>query len=106
MAPRRAELGYAVQPGGEHQVLVDIEFAVQRRGFRQIADVRFGRGGMLEQVDAADADGAGRRRKIAGQHLHRRGFAGAVGPEKAQHFAAPQFEADAVDCGMGAEVPA
>ena len=46
---------------------------------------------------------AGGRREIAGQHLHGGGFAGAIGTEKAQNFAALDFEVHAGDRGVGAE---
>ena len=39
----------------------------------------------------------------AGQHLHGRGFAAAVGAEEAEDFAAPDFEADIVDGCEAAE---
>ena len=43
------------------------------------------------------------RRQQAGQHLHRRGLAAAVGPEKAEDLAALDLEADVVDGGEVAE---
>ena len=58
---------------------------------------------LFQQIDAADADFAGTRRQIAGQHLHGGGFAGAVGAEQAEHFAAPHFQVDPVDGGVRTE---
>jgi hypothetical protein len=85
---------------GKAQVFGDVQFAVQRRGLRQVADARLGRHRLIEQIDAADADFAGARRQIAGQHLHGRGFAGAVRPEQAQHLAMPYLKVKPADCGM------
>jgi hypothetical protein len=51
-----------------------------------------GLGGSIDQIDAADADFAAAWREIAGQHLHRRRFAGPVGTQQAEHFSAPEFE--------------
>jgi len=96
-------LGHAVQLGGEQQIFVDVELAIQRRRFRQIADLGLGASRVIEQIDAANADRAAGGREIAGQHLHGRGFAGAVGAQETEHFPAFELEIDAVDCGMGAE---
>ncbi len=79
----------AAQARGEGQVIIHAEFAIQRRGLRQIADVRLGQHGPAQQIDAADFNFAFVRQQAAGQHLQRGGFARAVVPEQAQHLAAP-----------------
>jgi hypothetical protein len=50
---------------------------------------------------AADPHAAGARRQEARDHLHGGGFAGAVRPQKAQHFAAADLEVDARTAAMG-----
>ena len=79
---------HAVQLRGDGQVFVDREVAVERRRLGQVTDAGLRGRRLFEEVDAADPDLARRRREVAGQHLHRRGLAGAVRAEKAQDFAA------------------
>ena len=99
LAHRRAAPGFAdaVQAGAIRQVLVDGEIAVHGRLLGQIADFRLGALGIIEQVDAVDADAAGARRQVAADHLHGAGFAGSVGSQQTEHFALIQFEADRFD---------
>ncbi|MNC88741.1 hypothetical protein D3C83_45900 [compost metagenome] len=93
-----------MQFGRKQQVLVDVEFAIEGRDFRQIADLCLGGRWMFQQIDAANADRAAGGRKIAGQHLHRGGLAGPVRTEKSEHFAAPELERDVVDRGVRAKL--
>jgi len=58
--------------------------------------------GSTVDVDAANGGRAGVGPDEAGEHLHRGGFAGAVGAEETEDFAAVDGEADAVDGALGA----
>jgi hypothetical protein len=86
-----------VQACGKAQILVDRELAIQRRVLGQVADVPFRGHRPVDQIDAADRDAARAGREIAGQHLHRGGLAGAVGPEQPQNFTASQGQIDFAD---------
>jgi hypothetical protein len=58
---------------------------------------------VLRDVGARDDRGARRRRQEAGDHLHRRRFAGAVRAEKAQNLAFRDREGHAIDRRQRAE---
>ena len=71
--------------------------AVAGRALRQVAELRFRQPRVLEHVHAGDAGAAGVGLQEAGEHLHGRRLAGAVGAEKAQHLALLHAERDAID---------
>ena len=60
---------------------------VSRGVFREIANQPLGRNGVLDHVKPPTRDLALRRRNEPGDHAHGGGFAGAIGPQKTQHFA-------------------
>ena len=105
VAGPRADLagGNAVQAGVKFQIGADGEFFVQRERLRHVADPHAG-------FDVARFDGAAEKFgaslggwEQAGQHLHRRGLAAAVGAEEAEDLAALDPEADVIDGGEIAE---
>jgi len=55
---------------------------------------------MSENVESGDACAAGSRRHEARQDAHRRGFAGAVRPEKSHDFALANLEIQILDGGL------
>ena len=61
------------------------------------------RGAGVGDVDAADADRAGRGRKRAGQHVQKGRLARAVGPDDADRFARSDREVDLVEDGQRTE---
>ena len=75
---------------------------IKRRDLGHIADAGLGGPGLLLDVMAVDNDGAARRRKVAGDHVHGGGFARAVGPEQAVDAAVLHREADVIDRHMRA----
>ena len=77
-AGETAHLGNPLQEAGDRHVVVE------RGGLREIADLAFGVLGVFNHGDPADFDTAGRGRKKAGDHAHRGGLAGAVGPEESE----------------------
>ena len=94
----RGDLGrrHVEQLGVQHQVLQHRQLAVQRKALRHIAHAA-ARGDVAGVHLVAEQRGpafAGRHQ--AGQHLHRGGFAAAVGAEKAEDLAAPDPEVDMV----------
>src|SRR3546814_4233781 len=62
-----------------------------------VAQRPLGGDGILEDVVAADHRGSGAGRQETADHLHRRGLAGAVRTEEAEHLAGRHLEAEAVD---------
>ena len=70
---------------------------IGRRALGQIADVLLGLDRLVDHVEAADLGAAAGRRQVAGDDLHGRRLAGAVGPEEAQDLAALDGKAHAVD---------
>ena len=91
-----------VQASGQAQVFVDLEFPVQRRHLGQVTDARLCLSRLVEQVDAADAHLAASGREVAGQHLHGRGLARAVGAEQAQDFTAFELQGYFTYCAIAA----
>jgi hypothetical protein len=89
--------------GDEAQELARSHVAIGRRAFRQVADGALGRQGLGFDIVAAHPHPAGGRRQKARDHLHGGGFAGAVRPQKAQHFAFLDLEVDSRDSFDGTE---
>ena len=54
---------------------------------------------IVDDIDAADVDGAARRPSNSGDHPQRRRLAGAIGTEEAEQLALRHFQVDAVDGG-------
>ena len=91
----RALAGVALQAaqfGAEIEKAVDGHVGITRRVFRQVADQPLGGNRVFNHVVAANQNAARSRGIVAGDHAHRGRLAGAVGAEKAQHFAA--FDAE------------
>jgi hypothetical protein len=65
------------------EVLLHQHLAVQRRALRQVADLGLGRERVGDDVDALDVGVALVGLEVAGEDLHQRRLAGAVGPEQA-----------------------
>ena len=76
------------------QRLARVEVAVEIRFLRQITDARLGR--HVARRMAKNLDVPFGRIKQTEQHLHGRGFAGAVRPEQTEDLAAPHFKIDIV----------
>ncbi len=98
-ALRAARTRQAAHVGNEIEELARRHFAVARRAFGQIAEYALGRERLVHHIVAADAGAAGSRREEAGDHFHRRRFAGAVRAEEAEHLPGFHLEGDAVDGG-------
>jgi len=96
---RRSHLAAAepVNLAGEAQVRDDRHVAVERRVLRQVPDAATDLGGLLEDVEAAHAHGAGRGRKETGDHAQRGGLARAVRPEEAEDLSRSGRERDVLD---------
>ena len=95
---------HAVQLGVDQQVLLDAQLEVARHRLRNDADRAPHVIRLLDDVEAADERGAGRRRKQRDEHPDQRGFAGAVRTEQPEDLALLDGEADAVDGGEVAEL--
>src|ERR1051325_3139777 len=102
-APPRLDTAQAADMGDEVEELSGGHIGIGRRPLGQVAGPALGRQRLGFDVVAADERRAGGRREKAGDHLHRRRFAGAVGPEKAQHLAFGNRERHAVDRRQRAE---
>ena len=74
------------------QVALDAHIAIERRGFRQVADAASGFERVGEDVEPVDFDSALARRHEAGNDAHGGGFAGAVRAEKAENLSTFRFE--------------
>ena len=90
---------HALERGAIAEVLVDAQLGIERHRLGQVAEASARGQRIGGDVDAADADAAGARRKVAGADAHRGGLAGAVGTEKAEHLARARLEADGVERG-------
>jgi hypothetical protein len=77
-------------------------FAIGRRALGQVADAALGLQRLCFDVEAADADAALGGGQEAGDHLHRRRLAGAVGTQEAEDFAGADGETHLVD---GQQIP-
>jgi hypothetical protein len=93
----RFSAGKPPDPRDEVEKIGGRHVRIGGRAFRQIADFALRRERLLADIVAADDRRPGGRREEAGDHLHRRRFAGAVGAEKSQHLAALDLEGNAVD---------
>lgn len=90
--------------GREMEEAADAHVRVGRRILGQVADDALGGHGVFDHVVAADGHAPRGRRDEARDHPHGGGLAGAVRPEKAQHFALGDFERDAVDRELRSEI--
>ena len=68
----------------EAQIGLDAHVGIERRIFRQVADLAARLERLRENIESVDQHGARGRRHIAGDDAHRGGLAGAVGAEKAE----------------------
>src|SRR5262249_30147413 len=93
---------HALDLRDELQVFDDGHVGVERRRLGEIAGAALGLDRLIEDVEARDEGLAVGGRHVAGQYPHRRRFAGAVGPEKAENLASLDLEADVVDGRYGA----
>ncbi len=78
------------------QILAHAHVGVEGGVFGQVADVLPGAQGIRKDIITSHFRATGRRRQVAGQHLHRGAFARAIGAEKADDFALGDFETDLV----------
>jgi hypothetical protein len=92
----------ALDLSDEVQVFDDGHVGVEGRRFRQVtgSTLRFDR--LVEHVEAGDDGLAGCGRHVPRQDPHRRGLAGAIGPEESQDLASLHAEADVVHGGYRA----
>ena len=81
-----------MQAACQAQVFIDLEFPIEGRDLRKIADARLRLGRAFDEVDAADVHLTAAGREVAGQHLHGCGLAGAIRPEQAEDLAAFEFQ--------------
>ena len=87
-------IGQAAEVGGEAEELADGHLAVGRRAFGRVAQMLLGLDGLVGDVEARDRRGAFVGAEVAGEHLHRGGLPGAVGPEEGDDLAAVDGEGD------------
>jgi hypothetical protein len=95
-----------VQPahlGAEAEEARHRHVGVERRVFRQITEALFRLLGVLQHVNAAQADAAAGGAEVACDHAHGGRFAGAVRPEEAEHFSFFHGEGNIIDGHLGAE---
>ena len=78
------------------QILPGRLVGVERRDLRQVADALLGLPRLLEDVVPVDLHLAGRGRQAPCHDVHRRGFAGTVGTQKAVDMALPDGEGNVV----------
>ena len=100
---RRA--GRALGQRGDHDVFGDRQVGKDRQFLRQHADAereRVGRGPDLMRA-AVDRDRAGIAGIVAGQDLHQRRLAGAIGAEQGDDLAGVEMKADIAEHGHAAE---
>jgi hypothetical protein len=93
-----------VELGVESQVLLGGEVAVERGVLEDQADVPAHVVALGDDVEAADARGAGRGQRQGAEHVDRRALAGAVGAEEAEDLARRDGErhaADGLDLAVG-----
>ena len=93
----------AAQFGGEIQEAMDGHVRVGRRVFGKITEEALGLDRLIDHVELADPDGAGRGRDEPGNHPHGSGFACAVRAEEAEHLPALDRERNTVDGNLQAE---
>ncbi len=94
---RSAVLGQVKQVGMQFQVLPDGQFAIERECLRHVADAFACRHVAGIEVTPEQERLAFGRGQQAGEHLHRRALAAAVGAEKAEDLAALDAEAHVID---------
>jgi hypothetical protein len=87
-------LGDAAQIGHHQQVSLHRELGVEGGALGKVADIGLDLAGVLEHVEAVDGDRAFVRLQIAGEYLHRRSLASAVGAEQTDDLAGRNAEAD------------
>jgi hypothetical protein len=93
----------AADPRDELQETEHRHLGICRRALGQEAEHAPRGEAVGADIVAADARGAGGGCDEAGEHLHRGGFARAVGAEEAEHLAAGDAEGHVVDGREGAE---
>ncbi len=81
----------------EVDVLLDRKVLVERELLAHVADVGFDPFGLRADVEASDGAASAAGGEDSTQHADRRRFAGAVGTEKSEDFAAGNLEAHVVD---------
>ena len=91
----------AAQTGGKAHLLVHGHFRIERRNFRQIADLFF-QFGVAKQGLPIDQDVSGCGLQTAGEHAHGRRLAGTVVPDQADDFTGRDAEVNIFDGGLRA----
>jgi hypothetical protein len=89
--------------GDEAKEFLDGHLRVGGRALGQVAEFALHGDGVGGDIDAVHGGGAGVGAQEAGDQLHRRGLAGAIGAEEAQDVAAFDGESDTVHSANGAE---
>ena len=92
LAPRHVE-----QAREQHHVLAPGERGLRGELLRHVADELAHAHPLARHVAAEDVRHAGRHAQQRRQHADRRGLAGAVGSEQAEHLAGPNAQVDVVD---------
>ena len=87
----------ALEIADEIKVFVDGHIHIKRGLFGQITDVAFGVDRIFQDVYAVDLGGAGGGGEVTRQNVHRRRFAGAVGPEETDEFTVVDGKRDVVN---------
>ena len=95
--------GQMKQPGVQIEVLPDRQFGVERKRLRHVTDAKPRRHVARVERFAEQQRFAFAWRQQSGQHLHRGGFAAAVGADEAEYLAALDGEIDPIDGGEIAE---
>ena len=91
---------YFFQSGGKGQVVTHAHFRIDRRDLRQIADPLFDLHRILCDVVAVYEHRSGVGGEASRDHVHRRGFARAVRPEKSEDLMIADREGDILHGGM------
>ena len=102
-----ADMGGALQlAGGDLQVKNKVQVfryghvQVQGRLLRQVADLPLGGDRILQNVDAADAGGAGAGGEVPGDDVHGCGFSRAVRTQETHDLPIPNGERETVDAPL------
>src|SRR6202043_3265894 len=91
----------AAQPRHEPEKLADPHMAVQRHGFRHIADLASGGETITDYIVSCDGYPPRRRRDVSRQHAQERRLARAVRSEQAEHLAAADTQIEPIDSHEG-----
>ena len=94
---------HAIHARDEVEVLVDRQVFVEAEALCHVADFALDKCSLAHDVVAERRAAARVGREQAAEHADRGGLAAAVGAEKAEDFATPHAQVEAVDDGLAAE---